>query len=121
MTRWGRETWRKGLLDALEALPRNQLVEDRQDLLAVNVRPVQLLLHSKFVLVPAKQLIVELLRNVDIAPQCIRGMPSEEQAIEQGGFPLRSKRVEVLHDHVGREGASCGAIHFRHKTEVSHA
>src|SRR5579862_4217673 len=73
---------------SVNLFPGNQLVENGQDLLPVKIRPLDLAAHGQFVAMAAHQLLHQLSGDVDITAQHFGRVPAEEQAIEQGGFPL---------------------------------
>jgi hypothetical protein len=83
-------------------LTRDQLVENRQNLLAVQERTLQFLPHGLLITVTEHKLVQELPGDVDIAAEGFGGVPAQEQPIKQGSLTLRRQRIEffqVRHRH----------------------
>ena len=77
-------------------LAGDQLVEDRQDLLAVKIGALKFLPHGLLIAVAEHQLVQELPWDVDVAAQGFGRVPAQEQPIEQGRLALRGQGIELF-------------------------
>ncbi len=77
---------------------RNQLIEDRKDLLTILVNRLELFLNGEFVTMPLKKLVHQFAGQFDIAAQRFGRVAAQEETIEQRGFALRCEGIEIL-DH----------------------
>lgn len=74
----------------------HQLVKDSQNLFAVGIHAAERVAEVLFVALWLKPFIQQRSRDVDVAAEVVSRVPTEEQAVEDGGLPLRRQRIQVL-------------------------
>ncbi len=74
-------------------LARNEPIEYRQHLFAVLIDAIEIGSKRSLKIPRVRPLVNNHARNVNILPQRIKGMPSEEEAIKKCGLPLWGQRI----------------------------
>jgi len=90
----------------LLAVPANQGIKNSQDVAPVFHHSRKDVAQTRFALGFAVPLGKDRGRNFNIATELFRGMPTKEEAIEKGRFPLG--KIEIQRDFGGNELSHCG-------------